>query len=50
LRRYNFRKPKIKVGTSEQVGSISIFDSREEKQKEVLQQDQEVPSHQEEPT
>jgi len=32
LKRYNFRKPRREVGTSEQVGPISICDSEEEKQ------------------
>jgi hypothetical protein len=44
LKRYNFRKPKRKVGISEQVGSISISASKEEKQKDDLQQYQATPS------
>jgi hypothetical protein len=31
LRRYNFKKLRRAVSTSEKVGSISIFDSEEEK-------------------
>jgi hypothetical protein len=31
LRRYNFRKPRREVGTSEQIGPFSIFDSKKEK-------------------
>jgi hypothetical protein len=38
------------ASTSEQVGPISIFDSKKKKQKDDLQQDQKAPSHQEEPT
>ncbi len=49
LRRYNFRKPKKEAGPSEQVGPISIFDSKEEKQKDDLQQEQEAQLHQKEP-
>jgi hypothetical protein len=37
LRRYSFKKPKREVGPSEQVDPISIFDSKEEKQKDDLQ-------------
>ncbi len=48
--RYNFKKPIREASTSEQVGSISIFDFEEEKQKDNLQQHQEAPSQQEEPT
>jgi len=50
LRRYSFKKPRRKVGSSEQVGPISIFDYEEKKQKDDLQQEQEAPLHQEEPT
>jgi hypothetical protein len=50
LMRYNFKKPIREASTSEQVGSISIFDFEEEKQKDNLQQHQEAPSQQEEPT
>ncbi len=50
LRRYSFKKPKREVGSSEQVGPISIFDYEEKKQKDDLQQEQEAPLHQEEPT
>ncbi len=49
LRRHNYRKPRRKASPSEQVGLISIYDSKEEKHKDNLQE-QEVPSHQEEPT
>jgi hypothetical protein len=50
LKRDNFRKPKKEANTSEQVGSISIFNSNEKKQKDDLQQHQETPSQQEDPT
>jgi len=50
LRRYNFRKHRKEVGTSEQVDSISIFDFEKEKQRNNLQQHQEAPSQQQEPT
>jgi hypothetical protein len=50
LKRYNFRKPKKEANTSEQVGSISIFDFKEKKQRDDLQQHQEAPSQQEDPT
>jgi len=50
LRRYNFRKPKKEVNTSEQVRSTSIFDFEEDKQRDNLQQHQEAPSQQDEPT
>ncbi len=50
LRRYNFRKPKKEANTSEQVGSISIFDFEEDKQRDNLQQHQEATSQQDEPT
>jgi hypothetical protein len=45
LRRYNFKKPRRKSGPSEQVSPISIFDREEKKQKDDLQQEQEVPLH-----
>jgi hypothetical protein len=50
LRRYNFRKPRREGGPNEQVDSISISDFEEELQKDNLQQEQQVPLHQEEPT
>jgi hypothetical protein len=50
LRRYSFRKPRRETCSSEQVGPISISNFEEEKQKDDLQQEQEVPLHQEEPT
>ncbi len=50
MRRYNFRKPKKEVNTSEQVRSTSIFDFEEDKQRDNLQQHQEAPSQQDEPT
>jgi hypothetical protein len=50
LRRYNFKKRKKEVGTNEQVGSISIFDFEKEKRRNNLQQHQETPSQQQEPT
>jgi hypothetical protein len=50
LKRYNFRKPKREAGTSEQVGSISISNFEEEKQRDDLQQHQEASSQQKEPT
>jgi hypothetical protein len=37
LRRYSFRKPKRKVGPSEQVDPIFISNFEEEKQKDNLQ-------------
>ncbi len=49
LRRYNFKKPKRKA-FNEEFDSTSIYDYKEEKQKDNLQRDQEVPLHQEEPT
>jgi len=50
LRRYNFKKRRKEVGTNEQVGSISIFDFEKEKRRNNLQQHQEAPSQQQEPT
>ncbi len=50
MRRYNFRKPRRDVGLSEQVGPISISNSREGHQKDDLQQQQQSPLHQEEHT
>jgi hypothetical protein len=41
LKKYNSRKPKREVGTSEHVGSISIFDSKKDREKDDLQQHQE---------
>jgi hypothetical protein len=45
LKRYNFRKPKRKAGPSDQVSLISISNSKEEKQKDDLQQKQKMPLH-----
>jgi len=50
LKKYSFRKPKRKVGPSEQVNPISIFYFEEEKQKDDLQREQEAPLHQDKPT
>ncbi len=49
LKRYGFRKPRKKTSSNEQVGLISIYDPKEEKQKDDLLQDQKVPLHQKEP-
>jgi hypothetical protein len=50
LKKHNFRKLKRDASPSEQVDSISIFEFEEEKQNDNLQQDQEMPLHQEEST
>ncbi len=50
MRKYNFRKFRRKVGTSEQVGPIFISNNVEEGEWDVLQQHQEGPSQQKEPT
>jgi hypothetical protein len=50
LKRYNFRKPRRYVGLNEQVGPISISNSKEDHQKDNLQQQQQSPLHQEEHT
>ncbi len=47
MRKYSFRKPRRKVGRSEHVGSIFIFDSEEEWERNDLQQQQKGPSQQE---
>jgi len=39
LRIYNFRKPKRKAGPSDKINMISISNSKEEKQKDDLQQE-----------
>ncbi len=44
LRRYNFRKPRREVGTSEKIGPLSIFYCKKDKQKDNLWQHQEAPS------
>ncbi len=48
LRRYNFRKPRRQASSSEQVGPIFISKFEENQQKVNLQQQQQLPLHQEE--
>jgi len=50
FRKYNFRKPIIETCASEQVGLIFIFGTKEEQEQDNLQQYQEGPSQQKEPT
>ncbi len=50
LKRYNFKKHRREASTSDQVGPISISNFEEKKQRDNLQQHQEIPSQQEEPT
>ncbi len=45
LKRYNLKKPIRQIGSSEQVGPISIFDSKEDQQKANLQEQQQSPLH-----
>jgi hypothetical protein len=44
VRKYNFKKPKKEIGTSEQVGPIFISDTKEKRKWDDLQQHQERPS------
>jgi hypothetical protein len=46
LKRCSFRKPKKETSPNEQVFLISIFKTKEEKQKDDLQQQQQAPLHQ----
>jgi hypothetical protein len=52
LRKYSFRKFRKEVGTNEQVGLIFIsnIEKEEEEERDILQQHQEGPSQQIEPT
>jgi hypothetical protein len=45
LKRYSFRKPIREASPSEQINPIFIFDYEEKKQKDDLQQQQQVPLH-----